>query len=173
MSISEATVRTIFFRAAVVVAALGLASLPVRAATPDSADVETYDWSAALISFDEQAGTAVFQARFEPYAEIEGLDDFADGDRLILVWSGRHWAGGIRDLARDPELQPETLSLPVEFVSTAHDDQYLNFRVPVPDDAMDTMVTMQEGLRVTGISPRMATRWGESIVSLRPYNDVD
>jgi hypothetical protein len=133
---------------------------------------KTYEWSANLISFDSATDTAVLQARVESYVQIPGLEDFSDGDRLILTWTGRTWAAGIRGLAEDPELTPDTLSLPVEFVSSERDGQYINFRVPVPAGSVDAIAGMEPGMRVTGVSPRMATNWTTGVSLLRHYNDV-
>jgi hypothetical protein len=134
---------------------------------------ETYEWSARLVSFDEATNTAVMQARVESYAKIDRLDEFTDGDRLILTWTGLNWAAGIRNLAEDPELTPKTLSLPVEFISAENDGRYVNFRIPVPPDAVTTIAGFEPGTRVTGVSPKMATERETAILTLRHYNDVE
>jgi len=171
MRISKTTQHSLFTLAAAAVLSFGLANLALY---PTSARAEhhDYEWSATLVSYDEASRTAVVQARVESYVSIEGLDEFSDGDRLILTWTGRNWAAGIRGLAADPELTPETLSLPVEFVSTERDGQYVNFRIPVPANAADTIASMEPGTRVTGMSPRMATDWDTAVSSLRDYNDI-
>jgi hypothetical protein len=148
--------------------AAAFVSLSSAAATSQ----QNYDWSATLVSFDKASKTAVLQARVESYAHIEGLDEFSDGDRLILSWTGRMWAAGIRDLSANPKLMPGTLSLPVEFVSSERDGQYINFRIQVPAGSVDTLAGMDPGTRVTGISPKMATAWGTGVTSLRNYNDI-
>jgi hypothetical protein len=155
--------------AAAALMSLGLASLGAPPASAQTEDRD-YEWSATLVSFDEASDTAVLQARIESYAKIDGLDEFSDGDRLILTWTGRHWAAGVRGLAADPELTPETLSLPVEFVSTERDGQYVNFRIPVPRDSRDAIAAMEPGNRLTGMSPRMATEWATAVRSLRHNN---
>jgi hypothetical protein len=171
MRISKTTPKSLFTLATAALLSFGFANLVLY---PSSAQAEhhDYEWSATLISYDEASRTAVVQARIESYVSIEGLDEFSDGDRLILIWTGRNWAAGIRGLAADPELTPETLSLPVEFVSTERDEQYVNFRIPVPDSAVDTIASMEPGTRVTGMSPRMATDWDTSVSSLRDYNNI-
>lgn len=172
MSISNTTpfsIRTLGIAAA---AALGLTGLVVQAASAQGSADDTYEWSAVLQSYDASSNTAVLQARIETYVEIEGLADFEDGDRLTLVWTGRNWAAGVRDIAENPELTKDTLSLPIEFVSTARDGQYVNFRVQVPDSASATLAGMSEGARVTGISPRQPADWSSAILTMRHYNDV-
>lgn len=173
MRISNTTPKTMRRHTIVLLASIGLTSLAAQAAITDTLDDESYEWSAVLMSFDEDTGTAVLQARIESYVQIEGLDDFADGDRLTLVWTGRTWAAGVRDLAEDPDLWPAALTLPVEFVATARDEQYVNFRIRVPDDAVDTIAAMEDGSRVTGYSPRGQKSWETAVVSLRHYNDID
>jgi len=159
---------------AVALAAAGAVLLSSTAASLSFAATskDSYGWSGKLISFDPGAQTAVFQARIETHANIEGLDDFSDGERLILIWTGRSWAAGVRGLSANPKLEPAALSLPVEFVSTERDGQYVNFRIPVPDAAVDTIATFEPGVRVTGISPKMATDWDSGVSMLRHYNDT-
>ncbi|HUF72716.1 MAG TPA: hypothetical protein VMR74_07450 [Gammaproteobacteria bacterium] len=168
MRISDPTPAGPFALAAAALLSLGLAGT----ASANAADEGNYDWSAKLVSYDEATNTAVVQARVESYVEIEGLDEFSEGDRLVLSWTGRSWAAGIRGLARDPELTPSTLSLPVEFVSTELDGRYIDFRIPVPESASEIIADMEAGTRVTGTSPRRATDWATSVISLRHYNDV-
>ena len=169
MKISETTSKFAVALAAAGAVFLGgtATSLGIAATSNDN-----YEWSGKLISFDPAAKTAVFQARIETHANIEGLDDYSDGDRLILTWTGRSWAAGVRGLSANPKLEPGTLSLPVEFVSTERDGQYLNFRVPVPAAAVDTIAKFEPGVRVTGISPKMATDWDSGVSMLRHYNDT-
>jgi hypothetical protein len=171
MRISKATPNSFFTLAAAALLTSGLANLALFPASAQ-ADHHDYEWSATLVSFDEATKTAVVQARIESYVNIEGLDEFSEGDRLILTWTGRNWAAGVRGLSADPELTPETLSLPVDFVSTERDGQYVNFRIPVPSDAVGRIAAMDPGTRVTGMSPRMATDWDTAVSSLRHYNDI-
>lgn len=138
-----------------------------------AAAAENYDWSAKLVSFDAAAGTAVLQERVEAHADIAGLDGFTDGDRLTLVWTGRSWAAGIRDLARDPELAPGALTLPVEFVSSESDGEYINFRIKVPASAIEKLAALDPGVRVRGESPRSGASFDDAVISLRHYNDVN
>ena len=167
MSISNTT-RNLVLSFTLAVAAASATATGVRAAAP-----ENYDWSAKLVSFDAAAGTAVLQERVEAHADIEGLGGFADGERLTLVWTGRSWAAGIRDLARDPELAPGALTLPVEFVSSEHDGEYINFRIKVPASAIEKLAAMDPGVRVRGESPRSGASFDNAVISLRHYNDVN
>jgi hypothetical protein len=173
MRISNATQRPIFALAAATILSFALSSPAAVASEAETMRDETYEWSANLISFDEAERSAVLQARVDTYRPIENLDEFAEGDQLILSWTGRFWASGIRGLARDPDLEPGTLALPVEFVSSERDGKYINFRIPVPADAVDAIADMDPGTRVTGTSPKMAMDWHEGVTMLRHYNDVD
>ena len=166
MSISDTT-RSLFL-SFVLLAAAAAGADGARAASG-----ETYEWSAQLVSFDAATGTAVLKERVESHADIAGLDGFADGDRLTLVWTGRSWAAGIRDLARDPELPEWALRLPVEFVASERDGEYIHFRIKVPASAVDMLAAMDPGVRVRGESPRSGGRFDEAVVSLRHYNDLN
>ena len=172
MRISNATPKSSLLATAAALVSLAIASVPTNAEDASALDAKPYEWSAELISFDEATSTAVLKARVVSHVTIPGLEDFAEGDRLILTWSGRSWASGVRGLARDPELTPDSLSLPVEFVSSDMDGRYVSFRIPVPQSAVEKISSMEPGHRVTGMSPRMATDWNNAVSSLRHYNDV-
>jgi hypothetical protein len=144
----------------------------VSVAAADMHD-NTYDWSAELIAFDDAAHTMTVRARIEDYASIPNLDEFSEGDRLTLVWTGRSWAAGVRDLGTNPETAPEALTLPVEFVGTENDGRYVSFRVPVPADSLARVRELMIGDRVTGVSPRGDAEWSSGVVSVRHYNDVN
>jgi hypothetical protein len=172
MRVSNTTRVNLFSLAAAALLSFGLVSAASGVARADTAGQDTYEWNAKLVSFDAATNTAVVQANVESYVEIDGLDKFSDGDRLILTWTGRSWAAGIRGLARNPALTPRTLSLPVEFVSSELDGRYVNFRIPVPESARAAIAAMDAGTRITGTSPRMARDWSTGVISLRSYNDV-
>lgn len=170
MRISSATPKRILLRAA---ACLSLAVVSFAAITQGSAtESKPYEWSATLVSFDDATNTAVFRAAVASHVRIDGIDSFEEGDRLILTWSGRSWASGIRSLAKDPALTTDALSLPVEFVSSEDNGRYVNFRIAVPESAVATISKIDPGMWVTGTSPRMATDWQDGVISLRHYNDV-
>lgn len=173
MRISNATPKVCRSLAAAACLTVALQASASRAEDAHHVHAKPYEWSAELVSFDEATNTAVLRARVESYITIDALESFSEGDRLILTWTGRSWAGGIRSLAKDPELTPETLSLPVEFVSTERDGKYIDFRIPIPESAVEAISDMEAGTRVTGISPRMATDWHSGVSSLRHYNDID
>ena len=172
MSISNTATRSIADPVRATALSLGLALLGLPASNAIAND-HTYEWSAKLVSFDRETSTAVVQARVELYADIDGLEEFADGDRLILSWTGRSWAAGIRGLAPDPELVPGTLALPVEFVSTEGEGRYVNFRIRVPESSVETLAAMEPGTRVTGVSPKTLGSRDAAIGELRHYNDVN
>ena len=142
-----------------------------------AADVATssegaYEWSAEMVAFDEAAGTLTAKARVEGYAQIDGLDRFEEGERLTLVWTGRSWAAGIRDIGSRPEIPEGALSLPIEFVASSGD--YVSFRVPVPDNSVERIRALEPGDRITAHSPRGQTPpWESAVISMRHYNDVE
>lgn len=174
MSISNLKPRSFMAMAAATFLSLSFASLGAQAAGPAKADMgATYQWSATLVSYDKASGAAVLQALVDSWTKIAGLDTFKEGDKLTLVWTGREWAAGVHDLAADPKLMPGALTLPVEFVSSEHDGEFVDFRIHVPANSMDRIAQIEPGRRVTGISPRKpANDMMMSILSLKDYNDV-
>jgi len=153
-------------------AALVGAGTSAMAADVGTSSEGAYEWSAQMVDFDEAAGTLTAKARVEGYAQIEGLDGFAEGERLTLVWTGRSWAAGIRDIGPSPEIPEGALSLPIEFVASTGD--YVTFRVPVPANSVERIGELQPGDRITAHSPRGQTPpWESAVISMRHYNDVE
>lgn len=141
---------------------------------PQPAPDPNYEWSAVLVSYDQSARTAVVRARVASHAKIEGLERFAPGQRLTLVWSGRNWAGDVLNLAENPQTEEGALTLPVEFVAQSSNDsgRYVEFRIPVPADSAEKVAGLTPGHRITVVSARAATDPGTNIESIRHYNDV-
>lgn len=130
-----------------------------------------YSWSAKLIEVDEANGTVTVEARLEEPDEVD-REALSAGDRVTLAWVGRSWAAGVSDIGTDLELSADRLTLPVEFVSFEMDGHYVRFRVPLPDDAVQSVAALESGDWVTGISPRESRGWNQAVTRLRPYNDV-
>jgi hypothetical protein len=172
MSISNRKQQSVLGLAAAALFSLGFVSLNSKAAAPTVAPKDTYEWSATLVSFDKASGTAVMQALVDSWTKIEGLANFKEGDKLTLVWTGREWAAGVRDLAANPKLMPGALTLPVEFVSSERDGEFVNFRIHVPANSVDKLSNIQPGQRVTAVSPKMAKDAMMAVISLHAYNDV-
>ena len=162
--------KTLFSLAAAATLSLGLGA--AGASTVNMPDKDSYQWSATLVSYDPAAGTAVLREHIEPYPGIRNLDGLVAGERMILIWSGRMWASGVRSLEKNPKLEPESLSLPVEYVGTERDGDYLDFRIAVPGPARELLGSLPAGARISGVSPRMAHEWGTGVISLKPYNQV-
>jgi len=162
--------RTGLFVAAISLTAAGTGALAEGA--DQQAAVDTYEWSAEMVAYDAAAGTMTVRARIEQYSPIESLESFEEGDRLTLVWTGRSWASGVRNIAVDPVLDEAVLRIPIEFVGTELDDRYVVFRVPVPAGSAARLEALEPGARITAASPRGDVDWDGSVVSVRHYNDV-
>lgn len=151
---------------------LGL--LTMAAALPASAGHaanETYTWSAELVEVDDRARTVTVQSRLVGNAEVD-FDALDEGDRVTLTWSGIQTAAGVRRIV-DGEAPPDDrLTLPIEFVSAEHDEQYVRFKVAVPSEDLAKVASLKPGSWITATSPRRAERFEEAVADLRPYNDV-
>ena len=160
-------------RSGAMLAAVALLGAGTNVSAADAqATADAYEWSAEMIGFDEAAGTVTVRARVEGYTRIEGLEHFAEGERLTLVWTGRNWAAGVRDIGDTLEIPDGALSLPIEFVE--HDGDYVSFRVPVPASSVERIRALEPGDRITAYSPRGETAsWDAAVISMRHYNDVD
>lgn len=148
--------------------------LAMAAAHPIAADntaKDSYTWSAELVAIDEQARTATLQARFVSNADVD-LKSLEAGDRMTLVWTGITTAAGVRQITNGATPEDDRLTLPIEFVSTEIDDQYVRFKVPVPSNDLAKLSSLTPGQWITATSPYRAAHWEEAVVNVRPYNDV-
>ena len=154
------------------IAALSLvaaaAALPALA---DSTAAETYTWSAELVAVDPSARTITVESRLVGNAEVD-FDDLDEGDRVTLTWSGINIAAGVRRIVDGAAPEGDLLTLPVELVSAAPDEQYVQFKVSVPSDDLAKIASLQPGSWITATSPRRTERFEEAVADLRPYNDV-
>lgn len=131
---------------------------------------ETYTWHAELVEFDESTQTVTVKSRVVDKAGIDSLSDLSDGDRVVLTWSGLSWATGIRSIA--PHTDNERMTLPVEFVASVMDGQYVEFRVPVPSDNAAKIASLTPGQWVTATSPHRPSDWEHAISSIRAFTEV-
>ena len=148
--------------------------LAMTAAAPVAADntaKDNYTWSAELVAVDQQARTATVQARFVSDADVD-FESLEAGDRMTLVWSGITTAAGVRRITNGAAPEDDRLTLPIEFVSTEIDNQYVRFKVPVPANDLTKLESLTPGQWITATSPYRADNWQEAVVNLRPYTDV-
>jgi hypothetical protein len=148
--------------------------LAMAAAAPIAADntaKDTYTWSAELVALDKEARTATVQARFVSDADVN-FESLEAGDRVTLVWSGITTAAGVRRITNGAAPEDDRLTLPIEFVSTEIDNQYVRFKVPVPANDLTKLESLTPGQWITATSTYRAKTWEEAVVNLRPYTDV-
>jgi hypothetical protein len=132
---------------------------------------ETYSWSAELVEVDEPARTVTVESRLVSNADVE-FHALHKGDRVTLTWSGINTAAGVRRIVDGAPREDDLLTLPIEFVSAEHDNQYVRFKVAVPSDDVAKVASLEPGSWITATSPRRAERFEEAVADLRPYNDV-
>jgi hypothetical protein len=137
----------------------------------DIAD-DLYTWSAELVAFDEASGTVTVKSRVVEHAAIDGLSDFADGDRVMLIWSGVFSASGVRAITHGTQTEFERFTMPVEFVSSEMDGRYISFRVPIPSEDVVEIRSLSPGDWVRAQSPHRPAGREEVVANIRAYNDV-
>lgn len=143
------------------------AALPATAGTGD----QTYTWSAELVAVDQSSRTVTVQSRLVGDAQVD-FDSLDSGDRVTLTWSGINTAAGVRRIVDGAAPADDLLTLPIEFVSSEHDNQYVRFKVAVPSDDLAKLASLAPGSWITATSPRRSERFEEAVADVRPYNDV-
>ena len=129
--------------------------------------VTDYTWSAKLLGFDEASMTATVRAMLVG-SDSGDLSGYQDADRVVLTWSGITYASGIRGIAPG-ESGRSRFEMPVELAAV--DGRYLTFRVPVPDDYLDTIRDLKPGQWVTATSPQPAPDRSAVVLDIREFND--
>ncbi len=156
-------------RSIVVAGLLALATaLPATAAANSD---ETYTWSAELVAVDEGANAVTVQSRLVSDADVD-FDSLDSGDRVTLTWSGINTAAGVRRIVDGDAPADDRLTLPIEFVSAEHDNQYVRFRVAVPHEDLTKLASLAPGAWITATSPRRPESFEGAVTDARPYNDV-
>jgi hypothetical protein len=148
--------------------------LAMAAAAPVAADdtaKDTYTWSAELVALDKEARTATVQARFVSDADVD-FESLEAGDRVTLIWSGITTAAGVRRITNGAAPEDDRLTLPIEFVSTEMDNQYVRFKVPIPANDLAKVESLTPGQWITATTPYRAANWEGAVVKLRLYTDV-
>jgi hypothetical protein len=149
----------------------GLLAMAAGVAPAQSTSGDTYTWSAELVAVDEPARAVTVQAWVVNDAGIK-WNDLAAGDRVTLTWSGINTAAGVRRIVEGPAPADDRLTLPIEFVSSEHDNRYVRFKVAVSAADIAKIASLSPGTWITATSPRRATRYEEAVAAVRPYNDV-
>jgi hypothetical protein len=150
----------------------GLLALAAALPATSAADAnETYTWSAELVAVDEGAGAVTVQSRLVGDADVD-FDTLESGDRVTLTWSGINTAAGVRRIVDGDAAADERLTLPIEFVSAEHDNQYVRFKVIVPREDLTELASLQPGTWITATSPRRPESFEGAVADARPYNDV-
>ncbi|HEU4996890.1 MAG TPA: hypothetical protein VFT29_18865 [Gemmatimonadaceae bacterium] len=133
---------------------------------------DTYTWNGELESLDTTAKTMTVKSRVAYQEAISELKHFKGGDRVWIVWSGVHDSSdAVRQVRRSEtgHKSDGNLVLPAELVSTEAPNQYLTFRVKVPESALAAIKTVKPGEWVTVTSRHQPSTEDDAVVSVRPY----
>ncbi len=134
---------------------------------------DNYQWSGELVSFDDSVKTATIKARLVDREAVAELQRLKAGDRANLLWSGYDtYADAIRRvMAYSADRKgDERFLLPAELVSTEAPNQFVTFRLRVPDSQAAPLKFVEPGEWVTVTSSHRASRDAAAVVSIRPYS---
>ena len=141
-------------------------------AQPSQPTRDTYTWHGELVSLDKTAKSMTVKSRVAYPEAVSALKHFKAGDRVSVVWSGIHDASdAIRHVRRSEAGRKvdEPLVLPAELVSTEAPNQYLTFRIKVPESGLSAIDRVQPGEWVTVTSRHRPATADEAVVAVRPY----
>lgn len=135
---------------------------------------ENFTWSAELVSIDQSDRTVTLKTRLDGRVELDALEGLDEGDEILLSWTGLTWGAAISGIHPTGDV-PETANgmvIAAQFVGTELDDQYLVYRVPVPQASLEPLSRLTPGTWVTAVSPRNATQLDQAVQEMRGYNDL-
>jgi hypothetical protein len=142
-------------------------AVPTLQSPPSGNDV--YQWHGEVVSWDAAAKIATVKSRLVDERAVAEVKKFKPGDRVLLRWSGYdRYADGIRGIVSSTRSE-ERFLLPVELVSTETPNQYLTFRVRVPDASVGAVASLKPGEWVTATASHRPASENAAIVSMRPY----
>jgi len=133
---------------------------------------DTFTWNGELVSLDPTAKSMTVKARVAYQDAISELKHFKAGDRVWIVWSGVHdYSDAVRQVRRAETGRTidDPLVLPAELVSTETPNQYLTFRLRLPDSVLGAIKTVKPGEWVTVTSRHRPSADDEAVVALRQY----
>lgn len=171
-SVQHKVARTLMFP--LLLAFCGVAAAATAAAAAGQSS-DTFRWSAELVSVNEANLSVTLKTRLDGRVDLAALEGLTEGDEVLLSWTGITWGAAISGIHPQGDL-PETangLVIPVEFVGTEMDDQYLLYRVPVPQASFERVSGIAPGTWVTAYSAKETTELGQAVLEMRGYNDLD
>jgi hypothetical protein len=142
-----------------------------RATEPPAAGISAYTWFAELVGYDAPSHTATLKARVVAYSDRP--TDFARlhaGDRAMLTWSGVETAVGIRTIEPGKKSSFDRMTLPIEYVSSDAQHEYVTFKVRIPAKDAGAIAKLKPGDYVTATSPLMADDAKTAVSAIGPYS---
>jgi len=168
------------FGAVVIVALCYAANATITARqTPPpttTAGSQTYTWHAELVSFDTASRTATVKSRALFASDAaKVLAGLKSGDKILLHWSGfDRSADAIRGVMKydTARMAKEQFLLPAELAATDLQNDYLSFKLRVPESSVAAMQRIKPGEWVTFTAKQHPSSDADAIVTVRHYNDV-
>lgn len=155
-----------------VAAVLTLVTPAIGAAQVSQPTRDTYAWSGELVSVDTTTMTMTVKSRMAYQEALSELKQFKPDEPVWVVWSGVHdYSDAVRHVRRVEANRTihENLVLPAELVSAEAADQYVTFRVKVPEGVLTSIGTVKPGEWVTVTSRHRPSADSQAVVAVKPY----
>jgi hypothetical protein len=161
-------------RVATLLAGAAFLSLGAGAATSAETPAEgvsAYTWFAELVAYDAASHTATLKARIVAYPDKP--TDFSRlhaGDNAMLTWSGVETAVGIRAIEPGRKSSFDRMTLPIEYVSSDEQHEYVTFKVRIPQKDAGAIEKLKPGDYVTATSPLTTADARKAVSAIGPYS---
>ena len=152
---------------------LALGTPYIGAAQSSQPNIETYTWTAELVSADASTQALTVKARVAYQDALSELTRVKAGEPVWVLWSGVHdYSEAVRQIRR-PEAHSkigDALTLPAEFVSSEAPNQYVTFRVKVPAASLAAVKTVKPGEWITVTSRQRPATDADAVIAVKPYS---
>ena len=162
---------TKWIQTALLAIALTLSGSVIGLAQSSQPKSDTYTWNGEFVSLDTTAKTMTVKSRVAYQEAISELKHFKAGDRVWIVWSGvSDYSDAVRQVRpyETGRKIDDALVLPAQLVSTEAPNQYITFRVNLPDSELSAIKAVKPGEWVT-VKSRQRPSTDDAVLAVRPY----
>jgi hypothetical protein len=153
-------------------------SAPLTAQQPQNTTSAspTYTWHGELVSFEAGTRTVTVKSRALFASEASKvLAGLKSGDKILVHWSGfDRSADAIRTVMKydTARMAKEQFLLPAELAATDLQNDYLTFKLRVPESSVAAVQKIKPGEWITFTTRHRPASDADAVVTVRHYNDV-
>jgi hypothetical protein len=134
--------------------------------------VQSFEWSAELVSLDPAGPSVTLNARVRHDQAAAEFERLKAGERVLLTWSGiDKYSDGIRNVMRyDPTRKTTAgFTFPAEFLAFDASHRIATIKVLIPSADVSRIQSLKPGQWVSATSPHGKDADTRPVSAIRPY----